>query len=113
MSVENTTYAFQKRRYQPHAASPFSSEKLISFAARRQTHISGARRELRPLRRTRLYHPRPEGMKPVSLLKLALNLDQSALINLTFDPAKEGAGISEQGSVLCEASVLRCDGYFP
>jgi hypothetical protein len=43
-------------------------------------------------------------MKPVSLLKLALNLDQSALINLTFHPAKEGAGISEQGSVLGDRS---------
>jgi len=43
-------------------------------------------------------------MKPVSLLKVALNLDQSALINLTFDPAKEGAGISEQGSVLGDRS---------
>ena len=63
-------------------------------------------------RRTRLYDPRPEGMKPVSLLKLALNVDQSALINLTFDPAKEGAGISEQGSVLCEASVLRYERLF-
>lgn len=64
------------------------------------------------MRRTRLYDPRPEGMKPVSLLQLALNLDQSALINLIFVPATEGAGMSEQGSVLCGASVSDANGYF-
>jgi hypothetical protein len=51
-------------------------------------------------------------MKPVSLLKLALNLDQSALTNLIFAHATEGAGISEQGSVLCGASVSDANGYF-